>query len=95
MLCALKVKEPFQQKLKGAIHIDKTTRAQIVEPNEQPLYHKLLSAYEKKTGLGALLNTSFNESGFPIVNTPTEAMLMFSRTALDALVIENLLIERV
>lgn len=95
MLCALKVKEPFQQKLKGAIHIDKTTRAQIVEPSEQPLYHKLLNAYEKRTGLGALLNTSFNESGFPIVNTPTEAMLMFSRTALDALVIENLLIERV
>ncbi len=95
MLCALPVKESARPYLSAAMHIDYTTRAQIVDAHENPLYHRLLEEYGKKKGFAALLNTSFNESGFPIVNTPTEALIAFSRTFMDALIVEDLLIERV
>jgi carbamoyltransferase len=95
MLCAVKVKTGFVSALRGAIHVDRTTRVQVVQPSVQPLFHKLLTEYGKISGCEALLNTSFNESGFPIVNTPVDALIMFSRTHLDVLVINNIIIERV
>ena len=95
MLCALSVKNSAHNYLRAAMHIDNTTRAQIVHKEDNPLYYKLISEFGKQKGLAAVLNTSFNESGFPIVNTPTEALIAFSRTFMDALIIEDLLIERV
>lgn len=95
MLCALPVKESAQGYLRAAMHIDFTTRAQIVHADDNSLYYKLITEFGKQKGLAAVLNTSFNESGFPIVNTPTEALIAFSRTFMDALIIEDLLIEKV
>lgn len=94
MLCAVKVKSAFKERLAGAMHVDSSTRVQVVQSDVQPLFHKLLLEYGKLTGCEALLNTSFNESGFPIVNTPVDALIMFSRTNLDVLVIEDVIIER-
>lgn len=94
MLCTLPVKEQAQEQLKAAMHIDNTTRAQIVSKEDNDLYYKLITEIGNRKGLAAVLNTSFNESGFPIVNTPTEAFIAFSRTFMDALVFGDLLIER-
>ena len=51
-------------------HVDGTARVQMVHREVLPLYHRLISAFERRTGVAALLNTSFNVKGQPIVNTP-------------------------
>ena len=57
-----------------------------------PRYHKLLSAFERKTGCAVLVNTSFNVRGEPIVCTPEDAYRCFMRTEMDVLVLENFIL---
>lgn len=94
MLCAIKVKEDKIGLIRAAIHVDGTTRPQVVYKNENETYYKLLIEIGKITGVEAVLNTSFNESGHPIINTAVEALLSFARTDMDALVVGNIIIER-
>jgi carbamoyltransferase len=94
MLCALQVKPEHILKIRAAMHIDETTRPQVVTIEENEIYFELLKKIGQKTGVEAVLNTSFNEAGHPMVNTPTEALIVFARTAMDALVVENVIIER-
>jgi carbamoyltransferase len=54
----------------------------------------LLSAFEKRTGCGVLVNTSFNVRGEPIVGTPADAYRCFMRTEMDYLVLENYLLAK-
>jgi carbamoyltransferase len=75
--------------LHAGLHIDGTTRPQVVFQSEAPRYHLLLTEVQKWLGIGAVINTSFNESGYPIVNTAIEAMAIFLRSGMDALVVEN------
>ena len=58
-----------------------------------PRFHRLISEFQKKSGVPILLNTSFNENE-PIVNKPEEALNCFLRTKMDMLVMENIIIER-
>ena len=76
----------------AVVHVDGTARVQTVNKGINPLYHKLLVEFGKKTGVPVLLNTSFNENE-PIVNTPEDAINCFLRTGMDALIIENFLVE--
>jgi carbamoyltransferase len=94
MLCTLKVKQEHRHKIRSAMQVDQTTRPHVVDPIENDVLFKLLQKIGLKTGIEAVLNTSFNEAGHPLVNTPNEALIAFARTAMDALVIENLIIER-
>jgi carbamoyltransferase len=72
--------------LSAVNHVDDTGRLQSVSREENPLYYELIRAFEQKTGLPVLLNTSFNENE-PIVCQPEEAIDCFKRTRLDALAI--------
>lgn len=81
--------------VRATLHIDGTTRPQVVAPTDHPRYHALLEAFGEATGLGALLNTSFNTRGEPIVSSPEEALLVFARTDLDTLVLEDTVIRKV
>jgi len=67
-------------------HVDDTGRLQTVARDENELYYDLISAFEKKTGIPVILNTSFNENE-PIVCQPSEAIECFMRTKMDVLVI--------
>ncbi len=80
--------------IQAACHIDGTTRAQLVTREAEPRFHQLIEAYGKLSGTPALLNTSFNAKGFPLVSNAFDAILMFVRTDMDALVIGNTLIEK-
>jgi len=80
--------------VKAAIHIDGTTRVQICGFDDNPKYHELLSAYGQAAGLPALLNTSFNESGYPMIASPAEALIVFARTNMDTLVLNNVVIRK-
>jgi len=73
---------------------DKTTRPQTVSREQNPRYHKLLSEFENITDVPVLLNTSFNDSGEPIVNTPTEAIKDFYGMGLDTLVLGDVIVEK-
>ena len=72
--------------LAAVTHVDGTSRPQIVTRDDNPPYWRLIEAFERLTGVPALLNTSFNESE-PIVHRPAEALACFLRTGLDALVV--------
>lgn len=85
---------PEKRKLIPAVtHVDGTGRLQTVEKIDAPRYHALISAFNRKTGVPVLLNTSFNENE-PIVNTPEHALECFLRTNMDMLVLENFVISR-
>lgn len=71
---------------------DDTTRPQTVRKDQNLRYYRLLREFEGITGVPVVLNTSFNDHGEPIVNTPTEALKDFFGMGLDVLAIEDLLV---
>ncbi|MFA7287481.1 MAG: carbamoyltransferase [Melioribacteraceae bacterium] len=75
-------------------HVDYSARIQSVNKNTNPLYHDLIAAFEKITGCGVIVNTSFNVRGEPIVNRPEEAFTCFMRTEMDYLVMGNFIINK-
>ena len=80
--------------LPAITHVDYSARVQTVHAETNPRYHKLLKAFERRTGCGVLVNTSFNVRGEPIVCTPGDAYRCFMRTEIDALVIEGFLLRK-
>lgn len=77
--------------LPAVTHVDFSARIQTVDRMVNPDYRALLEAFKKKTGCGVLLNTSFNVADEPIVCSPEDAYRCFRNTAMDVLVIGNLL----
>ncbi|MBL7978565.1 MAG: carbamoyltransferase [Bacteroidetes Order II. Incertae sedis bacterium] len=75
-------------------HVDGSARIQTVHPELNPLYHRLLTAFEALTDCPVLVNTSFNVRGEPIVCSPKEAFTCFVRTHLDVLVLGPFLITK-
>jgi carbamoyltransferase len=75
-------------------HVDGTARVQTVGAHEQPLYHEVISAFGRRTGVPVVVNTSFNSRGEPVVCTPRDALESYSSTPLDALVIGPFLLEK-
>lgn len=80
--------------LPAITHVDQTARVQTTNAQTNPRYTELLYAYYRLTGIPVLLNTSFNMRGEPIVCTPEEALACFVRAQIDALVIEDIIIDR-
>jgi carbamoyltransferase len=74
-------------------HADGTGRLQTVSRRANPRYWALIRAFEERTGVPMVLNTSFNENE-PIVNTPAEALDCFLRTRMDRLVLGGVVLER-
>ena len=75
--------------LPAVTHVDYSARIQTVDPNRNPRYYNILKAFENLTGCGAVVNTSFNIRGEPIVCRPEEAYRCFMFTDMDALALEN------
>lgn len=70
-------------------HVDYSARIQTVDAAVNPDFHRVISAFEKRTGCPVLVNTSFNVRGEPIVCTPQDAYRCFMRTEIDILVVED------
>ncbi|MBX7126553.1 MAG: carbamoyltransferase [Cyclobacteriaceae bacterium] len=75
--------------LPSITHVDYSARLQTVDQQRNPRLHKLVSAFEKLTGCGVLVNTSFNVRGEPIVSTAEDAYRCFMRSNIDYLVIDH------
>ena len=77
-------------------HLDGTARHQSVGYDDEPWLHELLLAVGKRTKLAALINTSFNTKGKPIVNTVRDSLKMLDELPeLDFVLIEDWLFEKV
>lgn len=94
MQSTLSVEGTQPEAVRAALHSDGTTRPQIVSKDDHADFHGLLTAFKARSGLGALLNTSFNGAGEPLINTAEEAMVFFARMDLDVLCVENIVITR-
>lgn len=78
----------------AVMHVDGTARVQTVAREQNGPFHRLLEAFGHLTGVPALLNTSFNVAGEPIVETPEDALRCFGGTNIDVLVIEDTMISK-
>jgi carbamoyltransferase len=95
MTMAFSITRKGEKDLISAIHpYDNTTRPQIVNKDSNPLYWTIIKEFEKLTGVGAVLNTSFNLHGLPMVLGPEDALYVFERSGLGYMVLENYLIEK-
>jgi carbamoyltransferase len=93
MTMAYAVKREKRDKIPAPTHVDGTGRLQTVTTAANPRYSKLISEFERQTGVPVVLNTSFNDNE-PIVCKPQEAIDCFERTQMDALVLGDFLISR-
>ena len=75
-------------------HVDYSARVQTVAEEINPVYYKMIKAFERRYGCPVIINTSFNVRGEPIVCTPEDAYLCFMRTNMDYLVLGNYLLSK-
>lgn len=94
MQLAVKVRESARKKVRAAMHVDFTTRPQVCFPEDNAKLYELLKAYGQVSGFEALLNTSFNGSGYPMVSSPILGLVQFARTEMDAIVLGNLVVRK-
>jgi carbamoyltransferase len=81
-------------RIPGVCHVDGTARIQTVNPEQHPLYYRLIKAFQQRTGVPVLVNTSFKTQGEPIVCTPQDAVRCFMTSPLDALVLGPYILEK-
>ena len=93
MVVTYHVRPEWQDKLSAITHEDNTGRVQTVTRENNDLYYDLISAFERRTGVPVLLNTSFNENE-PVVHRPEEAIACFDRTKMDVLGIGSFWLEK-
>jgi carbamoyltransferase len=94
MLYVVPVKEDKKHKLPAITHVDGTGRLQTVFRDQSPRYYSLIERFGQATGTPVILNTSFNLRGEPIVTTPANAFNTFSQSEMDALVLDNFIVEK-
>lgn len=83
------VKEKYREILPAITHVDGTARVQTVTREENQLMYDLLTEFKSKTGIGVLVNTSFNVDGKPILSTYNDAFKVLDSTQLDALYLDG------
>ncbi len=93
MLMAYPAHEALRDKIPAVIHVDGTSRLQTVRAEINPRYHRLISEFQRLTGVPIVLNTSFNDSE-PIVCSPRDALHTFMKTKIDFLAIGDFLLAK-
>jgi len=91
MILAFDTKPEACAQIVSAAHIDGTIRPQTVSRATNPRYWELIKQFERRTGIPAILNTSFNVDSQPIVNTPQEAIDTFLECGIEVLAIGDFL----
>jgi carbamoyltransferase len=94
MLFVHRVRDEWRDRIPAVVHVDGTARAQTVDPELEPGVAALLTAFERRTGLPCLVNTSLNTAGRPIVDDPRDALELFGSAPVDVLVLGPYLVRR-
>ena len=88
MLFACGVKAERRDRIPAVLHQDGSARLQLVRRESNPRFHELISCFFARTGVPLVINTSFNDSE-PIVCTPTDAIVTFRKSGIDALFMDD------
>jgi carbamoyltransferase len=94
MMFILKVHEHARSLLGAVTHFDGTARVQTVSREQNPRYHALITAFERRTGVPVLLNTSFNNHAEPIVDSVEDAIVCFLTTGINYLAVGDYLVAK-
>lgn len=94
MLFVHDVAEAWKDRIPAVVHVDGTARIQTVDRTTEPLVARMLTAFEQRTGLPVVVNTSLNTAGRPMVDHPREALECFGSAPVDLLAIGPFLVRR-
>ncbi len=94
MLFVYDIEDGMGDKIPSVRHVDGTARVQTINREQNPAYYDLVKAFQQRTGVPVLINTSFNTLGEPIVCSPRDAVECFWTSAIDALVMGPYLLLR-
>lgn len=94
MLFTHRIRPGWAERIPAVVHVDGTARAQTVDPESEPLVHGLLRAFERRTGVPVLVNTSLNTAGRPMVDDPRDALECFGSSPVDVLVLGPFVVRR-
>lgn len=83
-----------RSKLPAITHVDYSARVQTVHKETNPQFYQLINAFKRRTGVGVLINTSFNVRGEPPVCSPMDAVQCFLRTDMDYLIMNNIVLDK-
>jgi carbamoyltransferase len=81
-------------RIPAVVHVDGTARIQTVAREREPLVARMLQAFERRTGVPVVVNTSLNTAGRPMVDDPRDALECFGSAPVDALAIGPFLVRR-
>ncbi len=94
MLFTADVRPDRRKEIPAVTHVDGSARLQTIRREQHPKYYALLKAFERRTGCGVIINTSFNIRGEPIVESPADAVRCFLNTDMDYLVLGTCLLKK-
>ncbi|MFN2489993.1 MAG: carbamoyltransferase [Actinomycetota bacterium] len=94
MLFTHDVRPGWAERIPAVVHVDGTARIQTVDPDDEPLVARLLAAFERRTGVPVVVNTSLNTAGRPMVDDPRDALECFGSSPVDALALGPFLVRR-
>jgi carbamoyltransferase len=94
MLFTHRVRPEWTERLSAVVHVDGTARIQTVDRRAEPLVARMLDAFEARTGVPVVVNTSLNTAGRPMVDDPQDALECFGSAPVDALALGPFLVRR-
>jgi carbamoyltransferase len=94
MTLTFRVRPEKKSEIAAAVHVDGSARVQSVTREQNERYYDLIKCFAVKTGVPAVLNTSFNLKGEAIVNSPFDAIRTFYTSGLDALFLDRYLVTK-
>jgi carbamoyltransferase len=95
MMLAFPTQPKRRDEIVAAIHPhDGTARAHVVDESWNPAYHRIIQEFERQTGVGAVLNTSYNLHGEPLVCSADDALDTFERSGLQHLALDRWIISK-
>ncbi len=94
MILSFPANERLKKEAPAIVHVDQTSRVQLINQKVLPKYYKLIKAFERRTGVPVLLNTSFNVKAEPIVCTIHDALRTFWSTGIEVLAAGNFIIRK-
>ncbi len=94
MLFTHRVQPDWIDRIPAAVHVDGTARIQTVDHDDEPLVHRMIDGFARRTGLPVVINTSLNTAGRPMVDHPREALECFGSAPIDVLALGPFIVRR-
>jgi carbamoyltransferase len=94
MLFVHDVAPEWRDRIPAVTHVDGTARIQTVDPADEPVLAAMITEFERRTGLPAVVNTSLNTAGRPMVDDPADVLELFGAYPVDLLAIGPFTVRR-